>query len=47
MSHHRVQEQPQPPPYKDVNGERYWRIEVKLSQIYKRVFYLKSEAERD
>jgi len=36
-----------PAPYEDIEGQRYWRIELKLSQIYKRVFFLKSKEERD
>jgi hypothetical protein len=34
-------------PYEEVDGVKYWRIEIKLSQIYKRVFFLKSVEERD
>ena len=36
-----------PVPYEDIEGQRYWRIELKLSQIYKRVFFLKTKDERD
>ncbi len=34
-------------PYEEVEGVKYWKIEIKLSQIYKRVFFLKTMEERD
>ena len=34
-------------PYEEVEGVKYWKIEIKLSQIYKRVFFLKTAEERD
>jgi hypothetical protein len=36
-----------PLPYEEIDGVKYWRIEIKLSQIYKRVFFLKNIEERD
>lgn len=36
-----------PLPYEEVEGVKYWKIEIKLSQIYKRVFFLKTAEERD
>lgn len=36
-----------PAPYEEVEGQKYWRVELKLSQIYKRVFFLKTKEERD
>lgn len=29
----------------NIDGSKYYRIEIKLSQIYKRVFYVKSQEE--
>lgn len=31
--------------FEEADGQKYWRIEIKLSQIYKRVFFVKSEQE--